>query len=73
MMSIECSMPSLKPGTRSMTMSVPARPSDTFHHELVRTAEALGDDGPIDWEDWLAFKALADELLGRTASVGAGP
>ena len=23
------------------------------HHELVRTAEALRDDGAIDWDDWL--------------------
>lgn len=33
---------------------------DAYHHELIRTAEALRDDGIIDWDDWLAFKALAD-------------
>lgn len=34
---------------------------DAYHHELVRTAEALRDDGVIDWDDWLALKALADD------------
>jgi hypothetical protein len=34
---------------------------DAYHHELLRTAEALRDDGAIDWDDWLALKALADE------------
>lgn len=26
------------------------------------TAEALRDDGAIDWDDWLARKALADQV-----------
>ncbi|MNE64916.1 hypothetical protein D3C76_462170 [compost metagenome] len=39
---------------------------DAYYHALVRTAEALRDDGAIDWDDWLALKALADE-----AQVGA--
>ncbi|HDS1695244.1 MULTISPECIES: hypothetical protein [Pseudomonas] len=34
---------------------------DAYHHELLRTAEALRDDGAIDWDDWLALKALAAE------------
>ena len=34
---------------------------DAYHHELVRTAEALRDDGVIEWDDWLALKALADD------------
>lgn len=34
---------------------------DAYHHELIRTAEALRDDGAIDWDDWLALKALADD------------
>ncbi|MBF8675789.1 hypothetical protein IRZ53_13780 [Pseudomonas fulva] len=34
---------------------------DAYHHELVRTAEALRDDGIIDWDDWLALKGLADQ------------
>ncbi|MBA1204117.1 hypothetical protein G7009_20560 [Pseudomonas capeferrum] len=33
---------------------------DAYHHELIRTAEALRDDGVIDWDDWLALKILAD-------------
>ena len=31
------------------------------HHELVRTAEALRDDGIIDWDEWLALESLADQ------------
>lgn len=34
---------------------------DAYHHELIRTAEALRDNGVIDWDDWLALKALADD------------
>jgi hypothetical protein len=34
---------------------------DAYHHELVRTAEALRDDGAIDWDDWLHLKAMADQ------------
>ena len=34
---------------------------DAYHHELVRTAEVLRDDGAIDWDDWLQLKAMADQ------------
>ena len=34
---------------------------DAYHHELVRTAEALRDEGAIDWDDWLQLKAMADQ------------
>jgi hypothetical protein len=34
---------------------------DAYHHELVRTAKALRDDGAIDWDDWLQLKAMADQ------------
>ncbi|MEJ5865816.1 hypothetical protein [Pseudomonas farsensis] len=46
---------------------------DAYHHELVRTAEALRDDGAIEWDDWLALKALADDahVLALQAAVQA--
>ncbi|MEN5258428.1 hypothetical protein [Pseudomonas protegens] len=42
-------------------MSYRRESPDAYYHELVCTAEALRDDGSIDWDDWLALKALADE------------
>lgn len=34
---------------------------DAYHQALIRTAEALRNDGAIDWDDWLALKGLADQ------------
>jgi len=61
-MSIERSIPELEAWYAQYDDDSYRRESpDAYHHELVRTAEALRDDGAIDWDDWLALKALADE------------
>ncbi|MBA6118117.1 hypothetical protein JET76_21125 [Pseudomonas putida] len=41
---------------------------DAYYEGLVHTAEALLNDGAIEWDDWVALKALADE-----AQLGALP
>lgn len=66
-MSIERSIPELEAWYAQYDDDSYRRESpDAYHHELLRTAEELRDDGAIDWDDWLALKALADE-----AHVGA--
>ena len=34
---------------------------DAYHQALVSLAQALLDDGAIEWDNWLALKAMADE------------
>lgn len=59
-MSIERSIPELEAWYAQYDdISYRRESPDAYHHELVRTAEALRDDGAIDWDDWLALKALA--------------
>ncbi|HCP31506.1 MAG TPA: hypothetical protein DIT96_18240 [Pseudomonas sp.] len=61
-MSIERSIPELAAWYAQYDdISYRRESPDAYHHELVRTAEALRDDGIIDWDDWLALKALADQ------------
>ncbi|BDM22411.1 MULTISPECIES: hypothetical protein [unclassified Pseudomonas] len=61
-MSIERSIPELEAWYAQYDdISYRRESPDAYHHELVRTAEALRDDGAIDWDDWLALKALADQ------------
>lgn len=61
-MSIERSIPELEAWYAQYDdTSYRTESPDVYHHALVRTAEALRDDGAIDWDDWLALKALADE------------
>ncbi|WP_341782865.1 hypothetical protein [Pseudomonas putida] len=61
-MSIERNIPELEAWyTQYDDISYRRASPDAYHHELLRTAEALRDDGAIDWDDWLALKALADE------------
>jgi len=61
-MSIERSIPALAAWYAQYDdISYRRESPDAYHHELVRTAEALRDDGIIDWDDWLALKALADQ------------
>ncbi|CAH0646448.1 MULTISPECIES: hypothetical protein [Pseudomonas] len=61
-MSIERSIPELAAWYAQYDdVSYRSESPDAYHHELLRTAEALRDDGTLDWDDWLALKALADE------------
>lgn len=61
-MSIERSIPELAAWYAQYDdISYRRESPDAYHHELVRTAEALRDDGIIDWDDWLALKTLADQ------------
>ncbi len=56
-MSIERSIPELEAWYAQYDdISYRRESPDAYHHELVRTAEALRDDGAIDWDDWLALK-----------------
>ena len=55
-MSIERSIPELEAWYAQYDdISYRRESPDAYHHELVRTAEALRDDGFIDWDDWLAL------------------
>ena len=61
-MSIERSIPELEAWYAQYDDASYRRESpDAYHHELLRTAEALRDDGAIDWDDWLRLKELADQ------------
>ena len=61
-MSIERSIPELEAWYAQYDdVSYQRESPDAYHHELVRTAEALRDDGAIDWDDWLQLKAMADQ------------
>lgn len=56
-MSIERSIPELEAWYAQYDdISYRRESPDAYYHELVRTAEALRDDGAIDWDDWLALK-----------------
>ncbi|MBM3112932.1 hypothetical protein H8F21_03190 [Pseudomonas sp. P66] len=60
-MSIERSIPELEAWYAQYDDESYRRESpDLYHKALIRTAEALRDDGAIDWDDWLALQALAD-------------
>ncbi|HDS1818740.1 TPA: hypothetical protein QEM96_003414 [Pseudomonas putida] len=61
-MSIERSIPELEAWYAQYDdVSYQRESPDAYHHELVRTAEALRDEGAIDWDDWLQLKAMADQ------------
>ncbi|KIY41191.1 hypothetical protein TZ03_08360 [Pseudomonas sp. 10-1B] len=61
-MSIERSIPELEAWyAQYEDISYRRESPYAYHHELVQTAEALRDDGAIDWDVWLARKALADQ------------
>ncbi|MCW2271327.1 hypothetical protein D3C77_00400 [compost metagenome] len=62
-MSIERTIPELEAWYAQYDDESYRRESPDFYHKaLIRTAEALRDDGAIDWDDWLALKGLADEV-----------